>query len=344
MKNIIILLLFSNFVISQNLKENFSIDGQIEGSYNGYLYMNYNGKRDSCFVENNKFHFKGNISSDIVYACKFSTGRTSAMDSDLFIENKTIKVVIKIEPKKYNQTEYDWIILKSVTGTKTSLIALRYNEFKDKNKNKKNWKTLNYKNIDRIITENPKNQYSAELLNNIATDSLANIEEIRMMYTKLDSTVHDPIILRNIKEIIYPQKKILLGKLMPHFKLLNEKNETISLDNYQGDFLLIDFWASWCGPCIKQIPKLSDLQNKYSNINFKILSISIDTDNKKWLNAIMREEMKWDNVIDIDNEYSKKLNIKSIPKTFLINPNGEIIGIDMNDEEIEKILGEIEKK
>ena len=54
--------------------------------------------------------------------------------------------------------------------------------------------------------------------------------------------------------------------------------------------------------------------------------------------------MKWDNVIDIDNEYSKKLNIKSIPKTFLINPNGEIIGIDMNDEEIEKILGEIEKK
>ena len=49
---------------------------------------------------------------------------------------------------------------------------------------------------------------------------------------------------------------------MPHFKLLNEKNETISLDNYQGDFLLIDFWASWCGPCIKQIPKLSDLQNK----------------------------------------------------------------------------------
>ena len=336
--------MFSNFAFSQNLKENFIINGLIEGNYNGYLYMNFNGKRDSCFVENNKFHFKGNISSEIVYACKFSTVRTSAMDSDLFIENKNIKVIIKIEPKKYNQTEYDWIILKSVTGTNTSLISFHYDEFKNKNQNKKNWQTLNYRKIDRIITKNPKNHYSAELLNNIATDSLANIEEIRKMYTKLDSTVHDPLILRNIKEIIYPQNKILLGELIPYFKLLNEKNEMISLDDYEGNYLLIDFWASWCGHCIKQIPKLGVLQNKYNYSNFKILSISIDTDQKKWLSAIMRGEMKWDNLIDIDNKYSKKLNIKSIPKTFFINPKGEIIGIDMNDEEIEKTLKEIEKK
>lgn len=335
--------MFSNFVISQDLKENFSIVGHIEGSYKGYLYLNYNGKQDSCLVENNKFQFKGNISSEIIYACKFSTSRTSAMDSNLFLENKDIKVIIEIENRKYNQTDYDWIILKSVLGTKTSLIAFNYNQFKVKNKNKLNWETLNYRKIDSIIMENPKNQYSVELLYNIATDSLANVEEIRMMYKKLDPILNDSQILRNLKEIIYPQKKIFLGELLPYFNLKNQNNEMINLDYYQGNFLLIDFWASWCGPCIKQIPKLSNLQNKYNNTNFKILSISIDTDYKKWLDTIIKQEMKWDNVIDIDGEYSNEINIKSIPKTFLINPKGEIVGIDMNNEEIEKILEKIEK-
>ena len=91
---------------------------------------------------------------------------------------------------------------------------------------------------------------------------------------------------------------------------------------------MIDFWASWCAPCRKQIPELTKLNTKFKDKNFKVLSISLDKSKEKWLQALKQEKMLWDNVLE-DKEFLseivKKYEVNAISATFLIDENGIII-------------------
>ncbi|RAK19750.1 peroxiredoxin [Flavobacterium aquaticum] len=348
-KTIFISLFFIvNLLSAQDGRNKFEIFGQIEGNYNGYLFFNYNDKKDSCLVVANKFYFSGITSEEIVYATRFLTNRTSSMDKDVFLENKKIYVTIEIQRKKYNETEYDWIVLKDISGTQTSELEKEYSSYIASLPRNENWQKNKYKKIDEIVSLHPKNHFSGELLYFAAQDSIANFEDLKLIFQKIDTVAQNSNLISNIKEMLYPREKIQVGDFITDFELPNENNILINTESYRGNILIIDFWASWCVPCRKKLPQLTKLYEKVKLHNVKILSVSLDADRLKWIKAIQKENMKWDNVLEngeFDGEVVKTYGVKAIPSIFLIDDKGVLIAIDPSIGEMEKIIMEkINKK
>ena len=330
-----------NLLFAQTKINKFEIIGEINGNYNGYLFFNYRNKKDSCLVIDNKFYFSGITSQDVVFATRFSTNRTSSMNKDIFLENKKIYVTIEIERKKYNETEYDWIVLKDITGTQTSELEKEYLSYIESLPRNEDWQKNKYNKIDQIVSSHPKNHFSGELLYFAAQDSLTNLEDLKLIFHKIDTIAQNSNLINNLKEILYPKEKIQIGDFITDFELPNENNVLINTESYRGNILIIDFWASWCTPCRKKLPQLAKLYQKYKLQNVKILSVSLDVDKLKWIKAIKKENIEWDNVIENDEFEGEVVNlygVKAIPSIFLIDGKGVLLAIDSSIEEMEKII------
>jgi thiol-disulfide isomerase/thioredoxin len=138
--------------------------------------------------------------------------------------------------------------------------------------------------------------------------------------------------------------KSLIGTSVANFKLNDKDGKAYNVKDIVAGkkYILIDFWASWCGPCRKEIPNLKTAYSTYSDKGFEILSISIDKDEKAWLKALGQENMQWHNLLD-DNKVSNSFNVKTIPATYLVDSKGVIIGDNLRGAALEEKLKELLK-
>jgi peroxiredoxin len=140
--------------------------------------------------------------------------------------------------------------------------------------------------------------------------------------------------------------KIAIGNMAPDFTMADTDGKPISLSSFKGKYLLVDFWASWCGPCRGENPNVVANFNKYKNKNFTILGVSLDQDKAAWLGAIKKDNLTWTHVSDLkwwNNAAAKMYGVESIPFNLLLDPTGKIIATDLRDEDLGKKLGEILK-
>lgn len=341
LKLFIVNLLVVFALLSCTVDDSFEISGVLHGSYKGYLYLNYDQFRDSILVQNGKFYFKGKIPNEIVYSAYFSTDGVSAMNKIFFLENNKILIDVSVEKKTINSTVIDWFIINEVTGTTTSLLEKDYENFKKQHQNETDWRIKNFQKIDEFATKHPSNQYVGELLNAVSSDSIIDTIALRRTYIKLDSTSQDPDLMMRIKRRLYPSLSRLIGKPMHDFKLKNENGRTIKSSDYSGQVLLIDFWATWCKPCISQFPEMKRIYQKHKHKNFKIISISIDRNKEIWENFLQEEESIWINLWD-SNIYpsiiQKSYDVSVIPSTYLINEEGIIIAHNIELEKLDSYL------
>lgn len=136
-----------------------------------------------------------------------------------------------------------------------------------------------------------------------------------------------------------------VGSMAPELAFPNPEGDILKLSDLRGKYVLIDFWASWCGPCRRENPHVVSLYNKYKDKGFDIYSVSLDRDKNGWLKAIEADKLTWPNhVSDLkywSSEAAKIYGVNSIPATFLLDQEGRIIGKNLRGNELTNTLRNI---
>lgn len=147
-----------------------------------------------------------------------------------------------------------------------------------------------------------------------------------------------------LEKQIYQATVTAVGKMPPLFEVKDIHNQLITLNDFKGKILLIDFWASWCRACRVENPKFVNLYNQYHNRDFEIISISKDEKKENWLEAMDKDGIKiWKHIWDSDETISKLYSVSSLPQNLVIDKEGKIIAKNVNAEQLAALLQKIIK-
>jgi len=168
-----------------------------------------------------------------------------------------------------------------------------------------------------------------------------NADDIALLFEMLSPSLRATERGKSFAAKINGQHQREIGSIAPDFSRPDSSGHRVSLHEYHGKYLLIDFWASWCVPCRGENPFLITAYEKYRSKGLEIIGVSIDKDREQWIDAIRQDKLHWQQLLD-SNENGASVSalyyIDSIPHNYLLGPDGKIIAKDLRGEELEKKL------
>lgn len=351
----------------------FEIKGYGKGYKDGdVIFLSYRGPNgfidDSVKVIRNSFQFSGNIEIPV----KASLYRNqNPLHSNVIYDYATLF----IEPGVAILTSPDTLLNSVNSGTPlntdyTELVSdlrpllnqrrsmkspsdLNEKELKDSALVKKitrAWQSNSNEMVPikfKFVEQHLKSLVSLDLLNELIRDSRWH-GKVDSLFTKLSPELQISVLGKLVNERIQLGKKVIIGSLAKNFELSNEAGQSIKLSDYKGQYILLDFWASWCGPCRAENPNLRSAYLKFKDRGLSIISVSIDEvkDQDKWKAAIKQDKMDWTQVIDVSgkgNVAKSIYGITTIPANLLISPEGIVIAKDLKRDELHSKLVDLLK-
>ena len=176
--------------------------------------------------------------------------------------------------------------------------------------------------------------------------SYPNFPVARELFAGLTKEAQQSAIGDLITKALATDAKTAKGKAAPAISMTNKDGKIVHLSDFKGKYVLIDFWASWCGPCRKENPNVVAAYKKYHDKGFEILGISLDSKKDAWLKAIEADGLTWTHVSELkgwQNSAAKEYGVRAVPASFLIDPNGNVVGKDLRGEELNQTLAQLFK-
>jgi peroxiredoxin len=165
------------------------------------------------------------------------------------------------------------------------------------------------------------------------------------IYTLVDSTLYkkypENSVVANFHRNVNQSEHLQKGSEIPNVELADENGQTVSLESFRGQTVLLVFWATWCRPCLMEIQHIKKAYEKYNEDGFTAFSVSTDKDKQKWLNFVQTQPVPWTTTHDSNGTYSQLFQVRGIPFTILIDAQGRIIAKNVRGEAIEQYLKQI---
>ncbi len=365
-KNIILFAVISVLLAacgSQRAKDAYEIKGNIIGLENQMVYLQHLVAdnlevKDSVKSNNGTFSFEGKV--DVPQQFVLTFGKIK-QQIPFFVEPADIEIKGDIDSlqnldilgsntqevfNQYGEGIGDLVKQQRQIYQEYQMAASQKDEAKMKQAEEKYMKVDSLKNIynDNFIKENPNNVAAAFVA--FTNSYTYDLEKLNEIVNSFDTAIHKSVYYQKINERLNKLKNTQVGKVAPNFTMKDVDGKAVSLKDFRGKYLLLDFWASWCGPCRKENPTVVKAYKKFHKKNFTVLGVSLDDNKDNWLKAIEKDNLTWTHLSDLKgwrNEASQLYGVMSIPQNFLLDKNGVIIAKDLRGEDLLDKLKEVLK-
>jgi peroxiredoxin len=371
MKKLILITLASLPAIVFAQSGKYTIQGSI-ASFNkpAKVYLQYYIKKekqiDSVTLKDGKFKFSGSVSGDPQNAYllfnKKGSGPSFNDYKPIYLENGVISVTsadslgdAKITGTKTNEDNARLdSLLKPINAAYEALDAKKKAATPDQQKSDAFDKENNKieKGIElqeaainkQFIHDNPNSFISLVALDGYAYG--ADYVDIAPLYDGLSPAIKATEAGKDFAARLPKIKAVALGAVAPEFAEADTLGKMVNLTSFRGKYVLIDFWASWCGPCRAENPNVVKAFNRYKGQKFTIIGESLDrpTGKDKWLAAIHKDGLNWTRVSDLkfwDSKVAGQYAVRGIPQNFLLDPDGKIIAKNLRGDDLEDKLEEL---
>jgi len=317
---LIISVIIISFVSCQK-KPGYTIDGVINMEEGTIYLQSFRNKMfftiDSAKIENGKFNFTGNLEREDLF------GLTTDPNEEMFpwfifLENNPISVIIDID----NRRSAD------VSGSVSNDLYQSYLA------NRANFR------IDSFIREHPSSVVAA-YIHYRDFPSVLSIDEIENNLAAFDPSLANVPYIKEMRDVVANRKKLEREGVAPDFAGTTPDGDELNLSDFRGKYVLLRFWASWCGPCRRENPSTVFISEKYREHGFEVFAVSLDSKKNDWLKAIDDDRLDWNHVSELklwDSHPAQMYGVRNIPASFLIDPDGKIVGRNLKGDELDQFL------